>query len=264
MLEALLAAEEPKPDFTFKSPALLSNWLIGFLVLGIVVSIVSVVSNWMQLEFLWKLQSGDYDQSSLMTLATQNDDRQSIVTSAYAIPILGNIILFCFWINLVARNTRAMGAENMKISPRWAVGWFFIPVASLYMPYRAMKEIWCASKAPKAWETVERGSILPWWWALFLIVSVVGKIEIRFAITAKTVPELIRSTHVSIVSDFIYLIACLTVIALVWQIREFQSNPDKQISDAAEHAPKLTDKLAVRKFLAGDAPEATSRQTDQP
>jgi hypothetical protein len=35
--------------------------------------------------------------------------------------------------------------DGMSVTPGWAIGWFFVPVANLFKPYQAMKETWIAS-----------------------------------------------------------------------------------------------------------------------
>ena len=217
------ALPSAEPVYVFKDPTTLSNWLIGVMAFGFVVGAISIFSSWMQLEFLWGVQSGAYDQGALTALAEQNDNRQRVVAGVYAVAIIASIVLFCFWIPRVSRNVRALGAKGMKISPRWAVGWYLIPIANLFMPYRAMKEIWRASKAPMAWETVKRGAILPWWWGLFLVSGMLGNMEFRLEMGATTLPQLTFSTQVSILSDIVYSIASLAAIALVREIRNMQA-----------------------------------------
>ena len=53
-------------------------------------------------------------------------------------------MLFCLFMPRANRNARAFGS-SMSISPGWAAGWFFVPIANLWMPYQAMKEIWQGS-----------------------------------------------------------------------------------------------------------------------
>jgi len=57
-------------------------------------------------------------------------------------------ILFLMWIYRANSNARQLGAQGMKFSPGWSVGFYFIPILWFWKPYQAMKEIWQASKAP--------------------------------------------------------------------------------------------------------------------
>ena len=83
-----------------------------------------------------------------------------------SVSVLALIILFFRWVYLSNINSRLMGAKNMQFSPGWAVGWNFIPLMNLFMPFRIMKEIWKTSKDSENWESLETPSIIIWWWPL--------------------------------------------------------------------------------------------------
>jgi Domain of unknown function (DUF4328) len=75
------------------------------------------------------------------------------------------IVLFLVWIYRAARNVRALGRKGMTITPGWCVGWFFVPIAMLFMPYRAMREIAVTSDAEGKGQTP---AFVLGWWLLFL------------------------------------------------------------------------------------------------
>ena len=66
-------------------------------------------------------------------------------------------------------------SPELTISPGWAVGWYFVPVASLWKPYEAMREIWQGS----AGSTRASGShaLINWWWAAWITRSLMGSFE---------------------------------------------------------------------------------------
>jgi hypothetical protein len=119
------------------------------------------------------------------------------------------IVLFLVWIYRAARNVRALGREGMTITPGWCVGWFFVPVAMLFMPYRAMGEIAATSDAQ------ERGQVPTFvlgWWLLFVgdrILSVLRGIALGHADLA---------THITfaVAND---LVATAALVALVMTVR---------------------------------------------
>jgi len=80
-------------------------------------------------------------------------------------------VLFLVWTNLAAKNVRALGQQGLEYTPGWCVAWWFIPVAYLWKPFLAMREIWKASDpdtvgsaASKPWtESPVPGTLLAWW-----------------------------------------------------------------------------------------------------
>ncbi len=78
-------------------------------------------------------------------------------------------IVSLMWIYGAARNTRALRPE-IQMTPGWAVGWFFVPFASLYKPYETVRDIWLTSFGPAMGGGYRRpaGLVVAWWWS-FLI-----------------------------------------------------------------------------------------------
>lgn len=55
--------------------------------------------------------------------------------------IIATGVVFLMWIYRANLNVRGFGAADMKFTPGWSVGWYFIPIMNLVRPYQAMKEI---------------------------------------------------------------------------------------------------------------------------
>lgn len=89
--------------------------------------------------------------------------------------IIGGIFILN-WIYRANYNARQLGAEGMDFSPGWAVGWHFIPIVNLWMPYQAMEEIWKTSSNPKSWCNEPVSFILPCWWFFWVANIILGGI----------------------------------------------------------------------------------------
>jgi len=57
-------------------------------------------------------------------------------------------VFFCIWIYNANEIAGSISQTKMQFTPGWAVGWFFIPLMNLVMPYRVMTEIWQQANAP--------------------------------------------------------------------------------------------------------------------
>ncbi|MDE0032024.1 MAG: DUF4328 domain-containing protein [Deltaproteobacteria bacterium] len=73
------------------------------------------------------------------------------------------------WIHRANSNARALGARGMAFTPGGAVGWYFVPIANLWKPYQAMREIWKASAGPLGWQRRSVSALLPCWWLLAIV-----------------------------------------------------------------------------------------------
>ncbi len=92
------------------------------------------------------------------------------------------IIFFLIWLYRAFSNLPALESRNLEFSPGWAVGWWFIPFANLVKPYRVMGELWNASDSdfdPELFLSSQVGtpSIIGWWWGLFIVGNIVGRIS---------------------------------------------------------------------------------------
>jgi hypothetical protein len=94
--------------------------------------------------------------------------------------LLACYILVGRWIYRTNANAHLL-SEEMTISPGWAVGWYFIPVANLWKPFQAMKESWLATHYSGNWHAEPVPSLLGWWWGLWLTTNFIGNISFQLS-----------------------------------------------------------------------------------
>jgi len=81
--------------------------------------------------------------------------------SVASVPRLAGAVTFLVWVHRAASNLRALGRTGMTMSPAWCVGSFFVPVASLFVPYKGVEEI-AGCSDPRESGTAP-ASVLAWW-----------------------------------------------------------------------------------------------------
>jgi hypothetical protein len=128
-------------------PASLTKFVKTMLWVSLVISIVSLISDFMQINLL---SSGNITQAA----AESNDSRQQIIGILYLVAFIVTGILFLKWIYCMNSNCHGFGAQGMEFTPGWSIGCNFIPFINLYKPYRAMKEIWQISTCFPRWDTL--------------------------------------------------------------------------------------------------------------
>jgi len=87
--------------------------------------------------------------------------------------------LFLVWLRRAHLNLTALGAQDRRFSSDWAIGWWFVPVAFWWMPYRVVAEIWQSSTgiAPAKTSFESRPSprhpaVLVFWWVTWVLSTV--------------------------------------------------------------------------------------------
>jgi len=203
--------------FQYRSITGLSKWLKTLLALGVVMAVVAILSSLLQAGLLSQGPAGFTEAE-----AEANDSREAIVGLLQTGLYLITMIVFGVWIVRANKNVRALGATDLRITPGWALGYFFVPVICLWRPYQAMKDLWRASKDPENWNSVECGSILPVWWTLWIVANFLGQISIRVMLSAQTVQDMETATYVLIFAQVWDIPLCLVARSLVNQISLYQ------------------------------------------
>ncbi|MDQ4087212.1 MAG: DUF4328 domain-containing protein [Pseudomonadota bacterium] len=126
------------------------------------------------------------------------------------------------WIYLANANARALGATDMMVSPGWAVGWFFVPLMNLFMPYVMMRELWKASAKPSDWQMEPAPAAILLWWVLWVAAGVTG--GIAFSLSADFgKSDAAPAEIVYIVSDLCLVPSLLLLAWLIVRIQAIQT-----------------------------------------
>ncbi len=105
-----------------------------------------------------------------------------LVTDIWLLPYsfahISLITCYLLWIRRASMNTHALGAKGLAYSPNKCVVAWFLPVANLLWPYRAVGEIWNASDPAdlngKGWLTSQQPDLTRIWWASFIVIGPVA------------------------------------------------------------------------------------------
>jgi len=108
------------------------------------------------------------------------DDATGIASVVMLVTMVAAVVFSARWILLVARNAHRF-SDAMTISPGWAVGWYFVPIANLWKPFQAMREIWRASVNPSDPQSVAMPGFMGFWWALWVTTSILSNLSGRLS-----------------------------------------------------------------------------------
>jgi len=199
-----------------KDPTVLTKFLKAMLWISLGLSIISLLSDFMQLNLL----GGSFSQAE----AEANDARQQVIGVLLLVSFIIMGITFLKWMYRANSNCHGFGPQDMQFTPGWSIWCFFIPILNLYRPYQVMKEIWKVSTNPIDWENETDSSLVGWWWGLWLISGFVGQISLRMSSAADSISSLQDSTTVSIISGIIDIPLYIVMVLLVSAISTRQEN----------------------------------------
>jgi len=158
----------------------------------------------------------------------------------FAFTILGAVIFiittvgFLMWLHRSSSNLPAFGYwKSQGYSPAWAVGSFFVPIANLFMPYQALKEIWQNSRPANSQSfsfSTSPPGFFPAWWAFWLASNFAT--NIHFRISGEVPHE--AKVIVGIVSEVLSIAAAAFAIQVIKEIDERQDETIKHVSPVEE------------------------------
>jgi len=188
----------------------LTKTLCVLLKINIAIMAVAILAGFYQYNTLSNLLSG-VEPDEIFLPSDVVTAGVGLIQSVLAI-ILG--ITFLRWIYRTNKNLHAFSGERMTFTPGWSVGWYFIPIANLFKPYQVMKEIWQISHKNRA-ATL---SIIGWWWALWFISNVLGRLVVKLILQADDIAGYMASTMTYMVADGVELVLNIVALVLVTRI----------------------------------------------
>jgi hypothetical protein len=208
----------------FRDPKRLTKWVQWLLIGVVVLDVVGAASEFAQFQLLSRMRDGGFASDAEMTSAAEsNDVRQGVIGITMLLVYIATVVAFSVWVHRANSNLHALGCQGLRFTPGWAVGWFFVPIANLWKPFQAMKEIWRASKNPANWQAETTGSLLGWWWFWWVVSSIVGNISGRLTFQAETLDAMIGIGPLNIAASALDLISAVFAFRVVKRIGGFQA-----------------------------------------
>ncbi|MDR1190157.1 MAG: DUF4328 domain-containing protein [Verrucomicrobiales bacterium] len=204
-------------SYTFtKNPLGLTQALKVMLWIYLGVTVISLLSDFAQMSLV---SSG----SVSLEAAESNDARQRIIGWLGLGVYIVTGVIFLKWKYRANLNCRGFGATDMRFTPGWSIGWYFIPFLNFVRPYQVMKEIWKVSSNPSNWQTQKGSPILGWWWTLWLVSCFLGRIVFHMSKNVNSPSSLEAATMASIISSMVTISLTIVAVTLVSRIIEKQT-----------------------------------------
>ena len=134
--------------------------------------------------------------------------------------LIACIVLVGRWIYVTNANAHAFGTGEMSISPGWAVGWFFVPIANLFKPYQGVKETWQVSHNFGGMVEEAQSPIVGWWWGLWIVTGMVGWVSIQLGGLSDAPLE--GAYYFELLAALLNVALCLVLIRLMRRLAHAQ------------------------------------------
>ena len=150
-------AKKPAKIYTWKDPTGLTRAVLVVMALSLAANF-ALIAVWLMFG-----EAALYDAASDEAFTTAQFISWSV--DMVALVILLACAVIPFWIVRVSRNAHVLRPQ-MKFSPLGSIGWYLVPIASLFKPFQALSEIWLVSSTK-----ADRGSdkLLAAWWVSLIM-----------------------------------------------------------------------------------------------
>jgi hypothetical protein len=192
-------------------PAGLTKLLQRLLWISVAIACIALIDD--VVEFV-QVQVGQMSPDQVAT----NDPIQGVVGLLQSGLGIVTGITFLKWIYRAYKNIQGFGAEGLRFSPGWAVGYYFIPILSLIRPVQVMSEIWRASDDPRDWARRPGSWVIVVWWTLFLIYTGVTQISLEIALQASTSDQWTLAAVLAIAGDLFSIPLSIAALRLVTEV----------------------------------------------
>ncbi len=167
-----------------------------------------------------------------------NDTRQMAVALIHIVVYVGLVVSFLLWLHRASKNLPALGNPKSQVeyTPGWAVGWFFVPLANLFMPYKAVKEVWeksdpfIKSRDDMMFTPTSSAALVTGWWIGWVAMNVLGRITSRLQTDTATPDTMRWVTWVDVVGDVVGIIAAVLAVFVVRGIDRRQTERARHVA----------------------------------
>lgn len=142
--------------------------------------------------------------------------------SLFLLCAVGLAVAFLAWLSRTVEITPALGAGTPHNSPRWAIGWWFVPIAFLWKPYTVVREVWDRLATPTQ---AAAGKLVVAWWLALIGSALVGRFATSAAQNVTTVEAAQGMFLVMFAAEAVSMAAAILGLLV---IREIQARADER------------------------------------
>ena len=140
-----------------------------------------------------------------------------------------SVIAVLVWIFLAHGNLHRAGVDSLNYTPAWAALSFFVPVANLFVPFRAMRELANRSAGePMELAEADVDEVFSWWgcWIGSMIVGMI----VLYTMLVTIVPWLWMTTPFWATQVILILASALTAGSAFFLIKTVKRITDDQMN----------------------------------
>jgi len=210
-----------KAVYAFKPLAGLANWLTGGIALTLLLGAIAWAFYLVEFRLLAALQNEA--SADLVAAFEKNAERMNSLGLIMIWPVIVTTILGFCWIYRASANLWARKEEDLAFTPGGAIGFYFVPILSLFLPFQAMKEICVRSETGKGTATSISPRLLLLWWLLFIAAWVAKLAKNHFNRNGDTIDGILSANYAAQIELALLFPLSITFLIIVRRVTRLQS-----------------------------------------
>lgn len=181
--------------------------------MGIVAGIyvVGAISGIYELSLVDRFLDGSAPQSEVDSYLQFADSLNALLLLA----TLASAIAVFAWLSRTVEIVPPLGGGTPRRSPREAIGWWFVPIAFLFVPYQIVRDVYQRLETPT--RRGGDGSVLAWW--LLFIIGGLASRAVSTSLTGATTIDVVRNLEmIAIVTNVSTCIGGLLFVRIIGEI----------------------------------------------
>jgi hypothetical protein len=203
---------------TWRSPGHRSSRLRAWIAVILLAAIVAVdlLGVWVDLRGVMLMADAEAGTLTEAT-AVAFDDLHGAVGILQVVLLIASGVAVLAWLSRVVDNVPPLTGHTPQRGPRAAIGWWFVPVANLVVPYMIVSDT-----ARRLRHSGDRtGLVLPLWWTLWIASNVLSYLVAR--VPTDTIDQLRAVFGVFALGDLTDAVAGILLIVIVRRVETWSA-----------------------------------------
>ena len=160
----------------YKSSRTRADWASAMLIIVILITTARAYFTYEEIGLLERILLGEQVSEDETNPSYQ---RIALIGGFWVVAQIVAAVFFFFWLHRAFKNLVHLEVAGTWFSPGSGIGWWFVPLANLVIPYHAMKQLWKTSDVitilrnstleKNIWKEANTSPLLIVWWLLWLV-----------------------------------------------------------------------------------------------
>jgi len=203
-----------------------ARWARRAVFLTIPVELVAIVLSKVELDLVDRARVGDATLEEANTI----DQRQGLIALVEIGLLVVGAVFFIRWFHRAYKNLDVLGARR-EHGAGWAIGFWFVPILSLFRPKQMADEIWKAGETTP--DAPSKPTMINVWWGFWLVSGILSFGAAQQEGAVKTLDDLAVSDYLAIVVSVLTIGAAILAMRVVSQVTERQEQRARELGSAA-------------------------------